>query len=203
MKDNIYMKILKYLDEQDISESVSLTPLFVKIYRDRNFQLITVTQKLRSELSKILNFLKDRGYIDINNFGFHEHTTENPEDWFNKKEAKARITLDGIKYLQSEQDAQITREFITAQKEFLVEQAIQIRKQTDIINRTFYISVISLLFIAYTTYDTFKGGVEKQLKELVISQKELRTTLKDSLKYPTMLPLQTLPSKPLKTTYKK
>lgn len=207
MKKKLYIKILEFLNNQeDILSYTDLKELvsnhYINLKADKKFDF----QVVQKEIYSVLKILRDKNFIEFEDNRNHRVVVisngDLKEEHFTIFEASPRITVEGINYLQSEQDAQVTREFIKAQKEFLLEQFKQARVQTKIIKRSFYISILSLIFIAITTVDTIKGGIEQQLKELVKSQRDLRTTLKDSLTYPSNLPIQTSTSKPLQKTSK-
>lgn len=126
-----------------------------------------------------LSELENRKLINLFEYRLSLGNESYPQRWFHNTEINASITIEGVKYLQSERDNEFNRDFIKSQKDFLVSQHGFLKSQKLISWTTLGISVASLMFIGFSTYENAKGGVEKELQKIVLSQKDLQKVLKE------------------------
>jgi len=179
MDKKFYIQVLEFL-EHSIGMHTNLSPLILTYFGKLDLVKEEIRASVIKEVNKTLEELKARNLIQYEDYTVG-HKTGGPHPWFDTAEVNAKITIEGIKYLQSEKDDERNRAFMKLQEDLMIEQKEILSSQTKIQWMTLGISIVSLIFIAYSAYDSYKGGVEKRLRELVIAEKDFKKMVEENV----------------------
>jgi hypothetical protein len=181
METHLYFKILEVLDSYNVGEKTNLSRDIWEHFDNILAEDLTIEcfKKINETVCGTLSELNNRKLINFSEYSLSFGNQNNPANWFDKIEINASITIEGVKYLQSERDNEFNRDFIKSQKDFLASQHGFLKSQELISWTTLGVSFASLMFIGFSTYENAKGGVEKELQKIVLSQKDLQKVLKE------------------------